>query len=538
MNSAVAQLKAEPFIIPELKLIDLEQGSDAWLTWRDTVIGASDGWRAMGMSRALYDVYTDAKERSKFAGNKATDTGHEREAAVRWDYEIDNDVTLSQWCGQRGFIAASSDGAWLSDRPKPRYGIEVKSPSDEAIHEKYIGGTIGDIGDTHYHQCQQNIYVFDFDYIDFISYKPDATGNNPTKYILRVWPNTEYIENMVQTLTIFWNRVQTKQWPDAEKTSLELAKSIAGPSAPAMVASGVPFALSERVGDLVASAAVMSVDTQQSAEDATDLIKNMRLINKKLSDTRLDITKPHRDYCTDVKAKFDSVTNELDSASKALTSKLHTFNQEQERLRQIEIARQQEEMRKQQEEEQRKLRIAQAAREAEERKAREAEQQRLQAEADASRAVEEARLAKEREELAKTNAAAAEEQAKEHARLAAIRAEQDKADEAERLRLAEQDLIDAAARNETERLRLEQQAADDAARLEQQSQKKGKTRGMASTASARTTMQFEVVDLSLVPLEYMMLDESKVRTAIRRKDKPVSEIEGLKIFGQQSTVVR
>ena len=491
---------------PELQIIDLEQGSDAWLKWRDTVIGASDGLRASNMSRALFDIYTGAKPRGGFNGNAATRQGHVREAEARWNYEMREDVTLTQVCGQRGFIAASSDGAFLQDSPRIRFGIEVKSPDDEAIHEKYIGGEIGDISNTHYHQCQQNIYVFDFDYIDFISYKPDATDGVLKEYTLRVWPNDEYIDDMVHKLTSFWNRVQSKQWPDAEKTSLELAKHIAGPSAPAMVTTGVPFALAQRVGDLVAAASNFPVSSKQSAEDAADLIKSMRQVGSKLNEKRMEITKPHRDYCTEVKAKFDSVTVELDVAGKALTGRLHAYNEEQERIRQEELRKQQEELRKKQEEEQRKLRIAQQEREAEERKIREAEQRRLDAEARAARSEAEAKAAQDRAE---------------NARLDAL--------EQERL---------GKIREEEEARRLAKQAEDDAARIEQQRQKQGKTRGIASTASTRGTMQFEVVDLSKVPLEYMMLDESKVRVAIRRKDSPVTEIEGLNIFEKKTTVVR
>lgn len=53
------------------------------------------------------------------------------------------------------------------------------------------------------------------------------------------------------------------------------------------------------------------------------------------------------------------------------------------------------------------------------------------------------------------------------------------------------------------------------------------TRGQVSTTTGTTYNDFELVDLSLVPREYLMLDESKVKEAINRGG--VKEIAGIKI---------
>mgnify|MGYP007083423593 CR=1 FL=1 len=53
------------------------------------------------------------------------------------------------------------------------------------------------------------------------------------------------------------------------------------------------------------------------------------------------------------------------------------------------------------------------------------------------------------------------------------------------------------------------------------------TKGQVSTTTGTTYNDFELVDLNLVPREYLMLDESKVKEAINRGG--VKEISGIKI---------
>jgi hypothetical protein len=52
---------------------------------------------------------------------------------------------------------------------------------------------------------------------------------------------------------------------------------------------------------------------------------------------------------------------------------------------------------------------------------------------------------------------------------------------------------------------------------------------MGTNSSLREEWVFEVANLAEVPREWLMLDESKVRAAIRRKDDPVRDIPGLTI---------
>lgn len=63
-----------------------------------------------------------------------------------------------------------------------------------------------------------------------------------------------------------------------------------------------------------------------------------------------------------------------------------------------------------------------------------------------------------------------------------------------------------------------------------------RTRGtFGSTASLRTTTEFEVTDLSQVPRQYLMVNEPSIRAAIKGG---VKAIDGVRIYQKQSTVVR
>lgn len=54
-------------------------------------------------------------------------------------------------------------------------------------------------------------------------------------------------------------------------------------------------------------------------------------------------------------------------------------------------------------------------------------------------------------------------------------------------------------------------------------------------AYEKTTMKFDIEDLSQIPREYLMVDEDKVKEAIKAG---VREIPGLKIYAEKKTIIR
>lgn len=104
-----------------------------------------------------------------------------------------------------------------------------------------------------------------------------------------------------------------------------------------------------------------------------------------------------------------------------------------------------------------------------------------------------------------------------------------------------------------EKARLEQSALDNAAQLESEgksaeadqvladgealagsvgvTQRVGPIRGeTAGTASFTKQAMFEIEDPGTVPREYCIPDEKKIREAVRRKENPVREIPGVRIW--------
>jgi len=66
-------------------------------------------------------------------------------------------------------------------------------------------------------------------------------------------------------------------------------------------------------------------------------------------------------------------------------------------------------------------------------------------------------------------------------------------------------------------------------------QESGTVRTANGTAYTRSQWTFELVNLSEVPAEFLMLDEKKVRAAIKQG---VRSIAGLNIFEQKSVAIR
>ncbi len=97
----------------------------------------------------------------------------------------------------------------------------------------------------------------------------------------------------------------------------------------------------------------------------------------------------------------------------------------------------------------------------------------------------------------------------------------------------QQAVLDRIAEEERTRLQAED---SDASLIQQQSEfQRQLAVAQHSTEGIRNIWTFEVQNLANVPREYLMLDEKKVRQAIRSGER---SIPGLMIFQQQQTVYR
>lgn len=67
----------------------------------------------------------------------------------------------------------------------------------------------------------------------------------------------------------------------------------------------------------------------------------------------------------------------------------------------------------------------------------------------------------------------------------------------------------------------------------------GKTLGnYGGTSFTRKTWHYEITDFDQIPPEWLVVDDRKVREAIRRADNPVRDIPGLRIYVEEQVVTR
>ncbi len=96
------------------------------------------------------------------------------------------------------FIGGSPDGKIL-----PRGGTETKCPYNQANHVLTL---IDGMPDKHMAQCQGNIWINFWDWIDFISFDPREEDPKKRLYIERIHRDDQYIDNMKNDLLEFWDR--------------------------------------------------------------------------------------------------------------------------------------------------------------------------------------------------------------------------------------------------------------------------------------------------------------------------------------------
>lgn len=298
---------------PRLVIKHLEQGSDEWLKWRRSVIGASEGYRAMSMSKDLWLVKTGLKEASSFT-NRAMEHGTALEDEARQTFIMEHMEDVVPMCGQRSFIGASADGV----NRKGKFGIEIKCPSSEKVHNAHCRD---EIEPQYQHQCQQVMYVFGLKKMYFISYMPGHAEPYHETVVLR---NNSYIKQMVDKLTAFWERVQKVEWPeDATAVSNAVARVIPD-AAPAMSDENCDALIGVAQAN-IAAANELQINTLDDAEVGADLLRGLNEMAKRIEERRKEIVGPHNDYVSEVNARFKEATAPITNAIASLKKKEKAF---------------------------------------------------------------------------------------------------------------------------------------------------------------------------------------------------------------------
>jgi putative phage-type endonuclease len=214
-----------------MKVIDLEQGSEEWLSLRGRRVGASDSPNILGLTDwgTAYTTWRDKTGRTEKAkdpnrtkkafNNYAIERGNRFEPIIRADWEFDNNVEMPPIVGisdDRPWMMASFDG-YNFDLLE---GLEIKAPNKEVfemakqgrVHPKY-----------EYQLVHQSI-VGDLKKIHFVCGKIEKV-NGAEKLIdtavaqfLRDEKKNEYL---LQKLDEFWGYVERDEPPPlTEKDTL------------------------------------------------------------------------------------------------------------------------------------------------------------------------------------------------------------------------------------------------------------------------------------------------------------------------------
>lgn len=237
-------------------------------------------------------------------------------------------------------------------------------------------------------------------------------------------------------------------------------------------------AVTEEVGALETYAATYAVETAEQYQHGADDLKRVKAAQKRLEDTRTSLTKPINESLRRLNDFFRAPADRLATIERTIKGALTRFADEQERIRR---------------EEQRKLEeAARRERERLEAQAREAERKAQEKAAAERRAAEEAAAAGRAEEAARLAARAAATEAKAAEKVEAI----------------------------------ETRAAAVVAPIIQR--EPPKVAGVAT----REVWKFRVVNTALVPDQYKVIDEARIRKVVQAL-KADSNIPGVEVYAER-----
>ena len=185
-------------------VVPLEQGTSAWLDWRDQGIGASDAPAIMGenpwksAARLMREKLGEVK---KFSGNAAMRRGNELEPLARRRYERLSGVSVDPACLQSSrhtWQRASVDGLAADG------SVVVEIKCGDSVYEK----TSRSLSVPGYYlgQLQHILAVTGLGHIDFFCYLPSRPDVR-----VRVERDDVYIRRLVSTEREFWEQVAMRR---------------------------------------------------------------------------------------------------------------------------------------------------------------------------------------------------------------------------------------------------------------------------------------------------------------------------------------
>lgn len=188
---------------------EIEQGSNAWHSFRALGIGGSEVAMVLGISPyktayELWEIKTGLKE-DNFESNFAVEKGTRLEPKIRAMYEL-----------QSGNMATPCL-VIREDNEAHRASLDGRDSDKKIISEfKYVGAgdkwalaLEGKAPDHYYAQMQWQLYITGDDKCDYVAYNDKENKI----IIIEIFPDVTFIKSMVKEVNKFWKFVTTKKEP-------------------------------------------------------------------------------------------------------------------------------------------------------------------------------------------------------------------------------------------------------------------------------------------------------------------------------------
>lgn len=195
--------------------VDLEQGTDAWLAWRNIPVGsisATDASVIMGLNpyESLYDLWAvkvGLKQREFKDDEPAIAHGKATEELARKSFTQATDIEMAPACVERldyPFLKASLDGI----NEEKKVGLEIKCPMYFASFNKHKSDGLPPY---YFAQVQHQLLVCsDFKLFLFYSY---FEGQD---VIHKVYPDEKFQKELLKRAMVFHTLVKNKIEPFKE----------------------------------------------------------------------------------------------------------------------------------------------------------------------------------------------------------------------------------------------------------------------------------------------------------------------------------
>jgi putative phage-type endonuclease len=200
-----------------MKIIELNQKSDAWLAWRNSGIGGSDAPIIMGQSpwKSAYQLWLEKTGQAERPtpnpyAQKAMDRGNALEPIARERVEDMMGILFDPICieGNPSWMKLSSDGIDFSGTKV----LEIKCPGGR----DHATAVQGKIPDKYRDQLQHTLAVTHAEVCFYASYRPEEQEN---PIIIEVLPDRERIELLKEREAKFWEAVSKRDYGIFEESS-------------------------------------------------------------------------------------------------------------------------------------------------------------------------------------------------------------------------------------------------------------------------------------------------------------------------------